>query len=90
MVEVIEEYGGAGSLRFFPNMIKKELESKNIDMDKASAREMRNAKRIVREKFLPVLMLIGVNREKYGELKCSVAENYVTKTCEYPESPDLV
>jgi hypothetical protein len=29
---------------YFPNMIKKELESKKIDIDKASASEIRNAK----------------------------------------------
>ncbi len=44
MVEVIEEYGGAGSERYFPNMIKKELDSKKINMDKASASKMRDAK----------------------------------------------
>jgi hypothetical protein len=58
MVEVIEEYGygGAGSLTYFPNMIKKELESKKINMDKASASEMRDAKKIVRDKLLAALM----------------------------------
>ena len=30
MVEVIEEYGGAGSLTYFPNMIKKELDEKAL------------------------------------------------------------
>ncbi len=62
MVEVIEEYGGAGSLTYFPNMIKKELELKKINMDKASVSEMRGAKKIVRDKFLAVLMLSGANR----------------------------
>ncbi len=90
MVEVIEEYGGAGSLTYFPNMIKKELESKKIDMDKASVSEMRDAKKIVRDKFLAVLMLSGANREKYGKLKRSMAENYVTGTSKYPESPEVV
>jgi hypothetical protein len=90
MVEVIEEYKGAGSLMFFPNMIKKELESKKIDMDKASASEMRDAKKIVRDKFLAALMLSGANREKYGELKHSMAENYVTRTSKYPKSPEVV
>jgi hypothetical protein len=90
MVEVIEEYGGAGSLTYFPNIIKKELESKKINMDKASTSEMRDAKMIVRDKSLAVLMLSGANREKYGELKCSMAENYVTGTSEYPESPEVV
>jgi len=90
MVEVIEEYGGAGSLMYFPNMIKKELESKIIDMDKASGSEMRDAKKIVRNKFLAALMLSRANREKYGELKCSMAENYVTGTSKYPKSPEVV
>ncbi len=90
MVEVIEEYGGAGSLTYFPNMIKKELKSKKIDMDKASTSEMRDAKMIVRDKFLAALMLSGVNKSKYGKLKRSMAENYVTGTSKYPESPEVV
>jgi hypothetical protein len=90
MVEVIEEYGGAGSLTYFPNMIKKELDSKKINMDKASASEIRDAKMIVRNKFLAALMLIGANREKYGKLKHSMAENYVTRTSKYPECPEVV
>ncbi len=69
MVEVIEEYGGAGSLTYFPNMIKKELMTKGIDMDKASGDEMKKAKKTVRDKFLPALMLNGANRDKYEELK---------------------
>jgi hypothetical protein len=90
MVEVIEEYGGAGSMTYFPNMIKKELESKKINMNKASASEMRDAKKIARNKFLAALMLSGANREKYGKLKRSMAENCVTKMSKYPKSPDVV
>ncbi len=90
MVEAIEEYGEAGSLMYFPKMIKKELESKKIDMEKASASEMRDAKKIVRNKFLATLMLSRANREKYGKLKRSMAENYVTRTSKYPESPEVV
>jgi hypothetical protein len=67
MIEVIEEYGGAGSLTCFPNMIKKGLELKKINMDKASASEMRNAKKKVRDKFLTALVLSRANREKYGK-----------------------
>ncbi len=44
----------------------------------------------MREKFLAALMLIGANRNKYGELKRSMAENYVMGTSEYPESPEVV
>jgi hypothetical protein len=90
MVKVIEEYGGAGSLTYFPNMIKKELELKKIDMDKASVSEMRDAKKIVHDKFLAALILCGANREKYGKLKRGVVENYVTGSSKYPESPNVV
>ncbi len=90
MVKVIEENGGAGSLTYFPNMIKKELVAKSIDMDKATGDEMKEAKKTVREKFLAALMLNGANRDKYGELKRSMAGNYVTGTSEYPESPEVV
>jgi hypothetical protein len=90
MVEVIEEYGGAESLTYFPYMIKKELKSKKIDMDKASASEMRDAKKIVHNKFLAMLMLSRANREKYGKLKRSMAKNYVTRTSKYPKSPEVV
>ena len=62
MVEVIEEYRGAGSLMYFPNMIKKELVTKGINMDKASGDEMKEVKKIVREN-----MLKGANRDKYRE-----------------------
>ena len=35
-------------------------------------------------------MLNGANRDKYGDLKRSMAENYVMGTSEYPESPEVV
>jgi len=91
LVEVIKEYGGTGSLTHFPNMIKKELSSKNLmEPSKASADELKEAKSIVREKFIAALMLNGANASKYGELKRSMAENYVPRTSEYPESPEVV
>ena len=73
-------------------MIKKELLSKNItDPSQASADELKEAKGIVRgNKFLAALMLNGANASKYSELKRSMAENYVTETSEYPESPEVV
>jgi hypothetical protein len=71
-------------------MIKKELTTKSIDMEKATGNKMKEAKKTVREKFLAALMLNGANRDKYGELKRSMAENYVTGTSEYPESPEVV
>ncbi len=91
LVKVIEEYGGAGSLTHFPNMIRKELASKNIaDMSKATPNELKEAKGTMRDKFLAALMLNGANAAKYNKLKRSMAENYVTKTSKYPESPELV
>ena len=51
---------------------------------------MKEAKKTVREKFLSALMLNGANRDKYGKLKRSMAENYVTGTSKYPESPKVV
>ena len=91
LVKVIEEYGGTGSLTHFPNMIKKELLSKNImDPSKASADDLKEAKGVVREKFLAALMLNGANASKYGELKRSMAENYVTRMSEYPKSPEVM
>jgi hypothetical protein len=91
LVKVIEEYGGAVSLTQFPNMIRKELSSKNIaDMSKAMPDELKEAKSIVRDKFLAALMLNGANAAKYNKLKHGMAENYVTGTSEYLESPELV
>ena len=90
LVEVIEEYGGGGSLTHFPNMIKKELSTKSVNMDKASTDELKVAKKIVRDKFLAVLMLNRANGLKYNKLKRSMAENYVTGTSEYLESPKMV
>jgi hypothetical protein len=81
LVKVIKEYGGAGLLTHFPNMIRKELSSKNIaDMSKATPDEFKEAKSVVRDKFLATLMLNGANAAKYNELKCGMAENYVTGT----------
>ncbi len=77
-------------MTYFPNMIKKELMTKGIDMDKASADEMKEAKKTVRDKFLAALMLNGANRDKYEELKRSMVENYVTGTSKYPESTENV
>jgi len=45
-VDVIEEYGGTGSLTYFPNMIKKELLSKNIT-DPSKPRQMSSKKQKV-------------------------------------------
>jgi hypothetical protein len=32
MLEVIEEYGGAGSMTHFPNMLKREIEADGTDI----------------------------------------------------------
>jgi hypothetical protein len=90
LVEDIEEYGGARLLTHFPNMIKKELLSDNLDVTKATLDELKKAKKKVQEKFLAALMLDGANCDKYGDLKRSIQENYVTGTSEYPVSPEVV
>jgi hypothetical protein len=91
LVKVIKEYGGAGSLTHFPIMIRKEQSSKNIaDTSKAMPNEFKEAKSILRDKFLTALMPNGANAAKYNKLKCGMAENYVTGTSEYPKSPELV
>jgi len=92
MVEVIEDYGGAGSLSHFPKMIQKELDSNSSvsDPSNPTTAEMNDAKKVVRDKYLAALMLNGANRDKYGELKRSMAENYVTGTSDYPESSEMV
>jgi hypothetical protein len=87
---IIEEYGGAGSLTYFPNMIRKELTSRKIaDVSEATPKELKEAKRIGRDKFLATLMLNGANASKYNEPKRSMAENYVTGTNKYPVRPLL-
>ncbi len=91
LIKVIKEYGGAGSLAHFPNMIRKELALKNVaDMSKATPDKLKGARSTVRDKFLAALMLNGANAAKYNELKRSIAENFVTGTSEYPESPELI
>ncbi len=60
-------------MTYFPNMIKKELITKGIDMDKASGDEIKKAKKTVRDKVLAALMLNGANRDKYRELKRGMA-----------------
>jgi hypothetical protein len=90
LVKIIEEYGGAGSLTHFPNMIKKKLLSDNIDVTNAIANQMKKAKKNVREKFLAALLLSGAICDKYGDLKRSMQENYLVQTSKYPDSPELV
>jgi hypothetical protein len=87
LVEVIKKYAGAGSLTYFPNMIWKELSCN--DIAKATHNNLKEAKRIVRDKFLAALMLNGANASQYNELKHSMSENYVTETSKYPKSPDI-
>ena len=87
LVKVIEEYGGAGSFLYFPNMIKKEL-GKSSEPEKAKA--MQEAKKIVRDKFMAPFMPNGANQQKYRDLKRGTAENYVTGTSKYPDSPEMV
>jgi hypothetical protein len=90
MLEVIEEYGGAGSMMRFPNMLKKEIESMGMDLAKAMSNQLKQAKKTVRDKFLAALMLSRENGAKYDNLKRNMKENFVTGTSTYPESPEVV
>jgi hypothetical protein len=93
MVEVIKEYGGAGLLTYFPNMIKKEViavKAANNNKGATTGDETKEAKKIIQDKFLAALMLSGANCVRYGDLKRSMAEDYVTGTNEYPESSEVV
>ncbi len=60
------------------------------DITKATPNKLKEANRIVRDKFLAALVLNGVNTSKYNELKRSMSEIYVTRTSKYPESPKIV
>jgi hypothetical protein len=69
MLEVIKEYGGAGSMTHFPNMLKQELEADGIDLSKATNEQLKDGKKTIHEKFLAALMLSGANGAKYNDLK---------------------
>jgi hypothetical protein len=69
MLEVIEEYGGAGSMTHFPNMLKQELETNGTDLSKATSEQLKDGKKTICEKFLAALMLSRVNGAKYNNLK---------------------
>ena len=52
LVEVIEEYVGAGLLIYFTDMIKKELSLNKLNnMSKATPKELKEAKVIIRDTF---------------------------------------
>jgi hypothetical protein len=64
MLEVIEEYGGAGSMTHFPNMLKQELETNGTDVSKATSEQLKDRKKTICEKFLAALMLSRANGVK--------------------------
>ncbi len=90
MMEMIEEYGGAGSLTHFPNLLKLELEATGLDFSTTTAEELKEGKKTMREKFLAALMLNGANGTKYNDLKRSMKESFVTGTSTYLGSPEAV
>ncbi len=87
MLEVMEEYGGAGSMRHVPNMSRKKIQSMGMDLGKATSDQLKQAKKTVRDKFLAALMLSRANGAKYNDLKRNMKENFVTGTSTYPKSP---
>ncbi len=90
MLEVIKEYRGMGSMTHFPNMLKRELEADGTDMSKATNKQMKEGKKVVRKKFLAALMLSGANGAKNNDLKRGMKENFVTGMSTHPESPEAV
>jgi hypothetical protein len=90
MMEVIEEYGGAGSLTHFLNLLKQELKAKELDFSTATAEELKEGKKTTCKKFLAALMLNGANGTKYNDLKRRIQENFVMGTGTYPRSPEAV
>jgi hypothetical protein len=77
-------------LTYFLAMIKKELKTNNLSVSGATSAQMGEVKKTMQEKLLAALMLNGVNQDRYGELKRSIAKNYGTKTGAYPKSPEAV
>ena len=61
MLEVIEEYVGAGLITHFPNMLKQELEANWIDLSKATSEQLEDRKKTIHKTFLAALMLTGAN-----------------------------
>jgi hypothetical protein len=90
MLEVIKEYGGAGLMTHFPNMLKQELEANGIDLSEATNEQLKDGKKTICEKFLAALMLSEANGAKYNDLKRGMKENFVMGTSKYPESPEAV
>jgi hypothetical protein len=88
MLKVIKEYGGAGSMTHFPNMLKRELETNGTDLSKATSEQLKDGKKTVRD--LTALMLSGANGAKYNNLKQGMKESFVTGTSKYPKSPEAV
>ncbi len=90
MLEVIKEYGGAGSMTHFPSMLTKEIKSMGMDLAKATSNQLKQAKKTMRDKFFAALMLSGANGAKYNNMKRNMKENFVTGTSTYPKSPKAV
>jgi hypothetical protein len=90
MMEVIEEYGGTGSLTHFPILLKQGLEAKELDLSTATTDKLKEGKKTVHEKFSAALILNGANGTKYNDLKRSMKENFMMGTSTYPKSPETV
>ncbi len=62
----------------FPQHEQRELDKKSIDMSNLTTNQFKDVKNIVQDKFQSAQMLNRVNKPKYGDLKQSMAKNYVT------------
>jgi hypothetical protein len=67
-------------------MLKQDLQGKEVDLNKASAAELKEGKTAVCKKFLAALMLSRANGAKYNHLKQSLKEIFLTGKIIYPKS----
>jgi hypothetical protein len=92
MLKVIKEYGGAGSMTHFPNMLKRELETNGTDLSKATSEQLKD-KRQEEDRLQEVSCCPHAKRSqwsKYNDLKWGIKENFVMGTSKYPENPEAV
>ena len=52
MLEVIEEYGGSGSMTHFPNILKQELKAEGTDITNTSTDKIKKQRRPFARSFL--------------------------------------
>jgi hypothetical protein len=92
-IKTTETYGGLGAVENIPTFIAQKMEDMHAegtlaDSDAPTDDEWVEAMKAVCEEFLSVLMLSGVNRDKYSALKNELANQYGFGNYLYPKSVD--